>query len=124
MNSSVYSAINFGLSAFLFVITLAYALSPITNIQKEFEVSPGTIDTVYSVQTKIPEEVLFNGAEVISSIYKLNLDGITVEVNGVTFSTPKDVKDKLNYISSYTKYSQSVVFDANGEVAYITYTSK
>ncbi|UZN01250.1 hypothetical protein OL548_34425 (plasmid) [Lysinibacillus sp. MHQ-1] len=69
-------------------------MSPITNIQKEFEISPGTVDTVYSVQTKIPEEVLFTGTEVISSIYKLNLDGITVKVNGITFSTPKDVKEK------------------------------
>ncbi len=124
MNSSVYSAINIGLSALLFAITLAYALSPITNIQKEFEISPGTVDTVYSVQTKIPEEVLFSGAEVISSIYKLNLDGITVKVNGTTFSTPKDVKDKLSYISKYANYSQSITYDTKGKVAYISYVTK
>ncbi|MEB2280153.1 hypothetical protein LAV73_09105 [Lysinibacillus xylanilyticus] len=124
MNSSVYSAINIGLSALLFAITLAYALSPITNIQKEFENSPGTVDTVYSVQTKIPEEVLFSGAEVISSIYKLNLDGITVKVNGTTFKTPKDVKDKLSYISKYANYSQSITYDTKGKVTYISYVTK
>jgi len=88
MNSPVYSAMSIALSALLFAMALAYALSPITSIQKEFEISPGTVDTVYSVQTKIPEEVLFSGAEVISSIYKLNLDGITVKVNGTTLTSP------------------------------------
>ncbi len=124
MNSTVTSAINFGLSALIFAMVLAYALSPITNIQKEFEISPGTVDTVYSVQTKIPEEVLFTGTEVISSIYKLNLDGITVKVNGITFGTPKDVKDKLFHISKYANYSQTITYDTKGKVAYITYTSK
>ena len=122
MNSTVSSAINIGISALLFAIALAYALSPITDIQKEFEISPGTVDSVYSVQTKIPEKVLFSGAEVISSIYKLNLDGIAVSVNGISFSTPKDVKDKLFYISKYANYSQSITYDTKGKVAYITYT--
>ncbi|MFY0519317.1 hypothetical protein ACOMCU_16040 [Lysinibacillus sp. UGB7] len=124
MNSSVFSALNIGFSALIFAMALAYALSPITDIQKEFEISPGTVDTVYSVQTKIPEEVLFGGTEVISSIYKLNLDGVTVKVDGITFSTPKDVKDKLFYISIYANYSQSIKYDTSGIVAYISYDSK
>lgn len=123
MNTSSQNIIKLAFATFVFAIALSYALSSILETQKEFEYSPGTEDTVYSKQTKIPEEVRFSGAEVIGSIYKLSLDGIAVTVDGIAFNTPKDLKDKQITILKNATYSQIVNFKPDGSIADITYLS-
>lgn len=125
MTRSVTTIMYMGFSGFIFMMALTYALSSITANQDQFEVSPGTEGSVYTKATAIPEEVLFSGFEVMSSLYKLNFeDGITVKVDHLTFSTAKDIKEKIPLISKYAKYSQSFDFSTDGSISTITYVSE
>lgn len=125
MNSSSTTAIYMALSGLIFIIGLTYALSSITANQEHFENSPGTEGTVFYERTEIPKEILFTGYEVVSSIYKLNFDeGFTVQVDSLSFSTPKDIKDKLALIPTQLEYSQSISYAADGSISTILYVSQ
>ncbi|MEK5187120.1 hypothetical protein [Solibacillus sp. FSL W7-1324] len=114
MNKTVSEAIWFTLTTLTFSLALAYALTPLFQIQKEFEISPGTEGSVYVKQTEIPEEPLFTGAQIISSIYKLDFDETTVNVDGNLFERQTDLKTKQSIILPYAEYKQTIQYSGSG----------
>lgn len=114
MNKTVSEAIWFALTTLTFSLALAYALTPLFQIQKEFEISPGTEGSVYVKQTEIPEAPLFTGAQIISSIYKLDFDETTVNVDGNVFERQTDLKTKQSIILPYAKYKQTIQYSGSG----------
>lgn len=114
MNKTVSEAIWFALATLTFSLALAYALTPLFQIQKEFEISPGTEGSVYVKQTEIPEAPLFTGAQIISSIYKLDFDETTVNVDGNVFERQTDLKTKQSIILPYAEYKQTIQYSESG----------
>ena len=114
MNKTVSEAIWFALATLTFSLALAYALIPLFQIQKEFEISPGTKGSVYELHTEIPQEPLFTGAQIISSIYKLDFDEYTVNVDGNVFERQTDLKTKQGIIIPYATYNQTIQYTTSG----------
>lgn len=124
MKNTVQSTFFLIFAVIVFYTALTYTVNPITTIQKEFEYAPGTEDSVYIHEIAIPEEPLFSGPQIVGSLYKLNLDNFTVVVNNITFSTPRDIKEKLNSIPINLKYKQTIQFNTDGTISTITYTGQ
>lgn len=122
MTNSTVQAFYIALSLLLFTAGLAYTVSTITQVSAEFDEIQDHERSPYFMETNIPEEILFTGAEVIGSLNKLNFEGLTVNLNGVLFNNAKEFNDKQHYISTYAYYKQTFDFNTDGSVKTIYFT--
>ncbi|SPU40647.1 Uncharacterised protein [Lysinibacillus capsici] len=97
---------------FLFA-SLAYTVYLGTDVKDAFDDIP-TTQTVYNVQTKIPEEVLWTGSQLVGKLYRLTEEDYPIQVGSLVFSTDADVEKYQHFISLTSSYKSKVILDNEG----------
>lgn len=97
---------------FLFA-SLAYTVYLGTDVKDAFDDIP-TTQTVYNVQTKIPEEVLWTGSQLVGKLYRLTEEDYPIQVGSLVFSTDADVEKYQHLISLTSSYKSKVILDNEG----------
>lgn len=120
----VGNALNFVFSFSIFLGALAYTVFMTTNeIPAAFD-ELSTTQTVYHVQTAIPNEesIYLTGVQVVGKLYRLTENHTVIKVDGVLFETDKDLEKQQRYINLKALYKQEFVFNTLGEVNMIMFT--
>lgn len=102
----VFSLIVF-LAAFTFIVYEA------TSAIHHFDELPGS-NTVYTVNTEIPEEILWTGAQVVGKLYRISEDEIPIQVGAQVFHNDKDVMRYQAAVPLQAKYKQTIDYDGEG----------
>lgn len=110
----VFSLIVF-LAAFTFIVYEA------TFVINNFDELPGS-ETVYTMGTKIPEEVLWTGAQVVGKLYRISEDEIPIQVGAQVFNNDKDVMLYQAAVPLQVKYKQTIEYDADGNPSKMIFT--
>ena len=97
---------------FLFA-SLAYTVYLGTDVKDAFDDIP-TTQTVYNVQTKITEEVLWTGSQLVGKLYRLTEEDYPIQVGSLVFSTDADVEKYQHLISLTSSYKSKVILDNEG----------
>ncbi|MBD8523758.1 hypothetical protein [Lysinibacillus fusiformis] len=104
---------------FLFT-ALAYTVYLGTEVKDTFDDIP-TTQTVYNVQTKIPEEVLWTGSQLVGKLYRLTEEDYPIQVGSVVFSTDEDVQKYQHLISLKSSYKSKVILDSEGQLTKLVF---
>ncbi|MCM3390209.1 hypothetical protein LG296_21215 (plasmid) [Ureibacillus chungkukjangi] len=123
MTNPIISMYKYVVSLLLFLGALAYTVFSITETQSAFDELP-THQTVYNVQTQIPEDVYWTGAQVVGKLYRLTEDNVPVVVDGFTYLTDKEVRDNQNLVNLDALYKRKFSFNDKGEIESIYFTTK
>lgn len=121
MTTTLFNFLKYIFAFSMFLSALAYTVFTTTEVNLGYEEIPNT-QTVYNVQTEIPKEVYWSGAQVVGKLYRLTEDNVPVTVGGFTFRTDKDVMNRQQIINLNATYKQDVEFNENGEIEHITFT--
>jgi len=122
MTSSTTQGIFLSFSIVLFLLGLAYTVSTITSSGAAFDTLIEDTHSAFFMETEIPEEIVFSGAEVIGSLYKLNFDVVTVNLNGIIINTAKDFIDMQHMIVIDARYKQTITHNTDGTTHTIYYS--
>lgn len=122
MTNTTIRMIFMATAGLVFCFALAYTVSTITSVSTEFNQVPEARETVYILDTEIPEEVHFTGAEVIGSLYKLNFeDNLQVNIDGVVIRNSKEFSKRQSVLNLTAEYKQTLIFGNEGNVQTIFY---
>lgn len=109
-------------AVFMFLSALVYMLFSTTEAVKSFD-ELATSQTVYNVQTEIPKEILWTGAQVAGKLYRLTEDAI-VYVDGSAFQTAIDVQNNQKIVDLYANYEQKITVNGEGVVEKIEFAKQ
>lgn len=121
MTKTTTEAFEFIFAVFIFLSALTNIMFSTTDLITAFDEVP-TSQTVYNVQTEIPTEVLWTGAQVVGKLYRLTDDNVPIKVGSIVFNTDKDVMQKQNLINLDAEYKQTITYNQNGEPTIILFS--
>lgn len=120
MTKSTTEAFELIFGVFIFLSALTNIMFSTTDLLKAFDEVP-TSQTVYNVQTEIPTEVLWTGAQVVGKLYRLTDDNVPIEVESIVFNTDKDVMQKQDLINLNVEYKQTITYNKDGKPTVIKF---
>lgn len=123
MTKPISDAFEHIFSVFVFLAALTNIMFATTDILSAFDEVPNS-QTVYNVQTEIPTEVLWSGAQVVGKLYRLTEDNVPIQVDSTVFNNDKDVMQKQGFINLNAEYQQTIKYNENGEPNLILFTIK
>lgn len=121
MNETTDRTIEFVLGLTLMLLSLAYTFWSLTELTSAYEHIPSAA-TVFIEETNIPEEVNWNGNQVVAKLYRLSVENILIEVEGILFQTDADVLTYQHIVNLDAKYSKVFELNHSGEIIKINFT--
>lgn len=99
---------------FMTLGALAYTVYDTIDNKEAFDSIP-TNQTVYNVQTEIPQEVLWTGSQIVGKLYRLTEEAYPIQVGTLVFTTDEDVSDYQHLISLTASYKETIQIDTEGK---------
>lgn len=121
MNETIDRTIEFTLGFILMLLSLAYTFWSMTEWASAYEHIPSAA-TVFIEETQIPEEVSWNGNQVVAKLYRLSIENILIEVDGILFQTEADVLTYQQTVDLDARYSKVFEMNDSGEIIKINFT--
>lgn len=121
MTKTVSDAIYMVFSLIVFLAAFSLVVYESSGAINNYDELPGS-ETVYTVNTKIPKEVLWTGAQVVGKLYRISEDDIPIQVDAVVFQTDKDVMDYQTTVHLQANYKQSIDYDNQGNPVKVSFT--
>lgn len=122
MNEPVSNSMYLALSVLITITALAYTFWSMTDWNDSYDYLTSNT-TVYIEDTQIPEEISWTGDQVVAKLYRLNMEGAPIIVDGRLFQTDLDVTNYQSSVSLQKQYTQSIEWDSTGKLYKIIFTS-
>lgn len=123
MTTSTIKTLQIIMALFLTMASLTYVFWDMQNWPKSYELVSDAA-TVYIEDTKIPNEILWTGTQVVSKVKRLGDELVPIEVDAITFQTEEDILAKINQIPLLEEYLQEIELNGEGNITKIIYNSK